>query len=155
MRTLSRPTAPVKHTKAQPRPQQARVVVTDPTIELAIVLGYDPTTMAVPIVVTTGVMGMDEEIQEFIECGTAVVESKWLTNMLFDHCEIGQSIPEELYFDVAAILSSVYQLNGIVDRITTMLAGEWEPVQRTYGQTHERHTGGTSLARPGVRVSLD
>ena len=159
MRTLpkmmsQKPANTAQRKMAQQRPEQANVVVTDPISELAVVLRYDPAIMDAPIVVDQYESYSLQEIQALADQGANIIESTLLAIVLYENYGIGQAIPEDLYSDMAAILSSVYQLNEIVERITIGLEGD-SSQQSSYARTRERHSDSPTFARSGIRVSLD
>jgi len=49
-----------------------------------------------------------------------------LTYALFDQCDIGQAIPENLYPEVSEILEHLHVLQGIGDRLNSELEGVFD-----------------------------
>ncbi len=95
---------------AQEHVPQSDVVVINPT-ELAIALKYDPDVSPVPWVVAKGEVHDADEIRASARgAGVPVVRNKPLARALFELCEIGDIVPEELYRPVAEILAYVFQL---------------------------------------------
>lgn len=95
---------------AQEHVPQSDVVVVNPT-ELAIALKYDPDTSPVPWVVAKGdVTDADDIRTSARNAGVPVVRNKPLARALYELCEIGDIVPEELYRPVAEILAYVFQL---------------------------------------------
>ncbi len=89
----------------------ADVVVTNPT-ELALALKYDPDTMAAPKLVAKGAGYMAQRIRRIaLESGVPIVERKPLARALFKSCEIGDTVPADLYKAVAEVLAYVFELN--------------------------------------------
>ncbi len=89
---------------------QSDVVVINPT-ELAIALKYDPDVSPVPWVVAKGEVYDADEIRASARgAGVPVVRNKPLARALYELCEIGDIVPEELYRPVAEILAYVFQL---------------------------------------------
>jgi type III secretion system FlhB-like substrate exporter len=89
---------------------QSDVVVINPT-ELAIALKYDADVSPVPWVVAKGEVHDADDIRASARAnGVPVVRNKPLARALFELCEIGDIVPEELYRPVAEILAYVFQL---------------------------------------------
>ena len=89
---------------------QSDVVVINPT-ELAIALKYDADVSPVPWVVAKGEVHDADEIRASARgAGVPVVRNKPLARALYELCEIGDIVPEELYRPVAEILAYVFQL---------------------------------------------
>lgn len=89
---------------------QSNVVVINPT-ELAIALKYDPEVSAVPWVVARGETFDADDIRASARAaGVPVVRNKPLARALFEMCEVGDIVPEDLYRPVAEILAYVFQL---------------------------------------------
>ncbi len=107
-RSVARQLASQRMAQAVPK---ADVVVTNPT-ELALALKYDPDTMAAPKLVAKGAGYMAQRIRRIaLESGVPIVERKPLARALFKSCEIGDSVPAELYKAVAEVLAYVFELN--------------------------------------------
>ncbi len=95
---------------AQEHVPQSDVVVINPT-ELAIALKYDADVSPVPWVVAKGEVHDADEIRASARgAGVPVVRNKPLARALYELCEIGDIVPEELYRPVAEILAYVFQL---------------------------------------------
>jgi flagellar biosynthetic protein FlhB len=91
---------------------KADVVVTNPT-ELAVALGYDESEMGAPTVLAKGKEHVAERIRLIAkENGVPVVEKRPLAQALFKMCEVGDTVPPELYQAVAELLAYVYELSG-------------------------------------------
>ena len=91
---------------------QADVIVTNPT-ELAIAVQYDPQSMVAPVVVSKGAGAIAQRIRRLaLENDIPVVEKKELARSLYQHLEVGQTIPTEQYTAIAEVLRYVYQLTG-------------------------------------------
>ena len=125
---------------------EVNAVVIDPASELAVVLRYDPETMNVPIVVEKA--DGHSEIQGLTKQGLPIVESELLARNLFDYCNIGQEIPDDLYSDVGEMLVGVYLLHEIADELMRGLDS-----QSSYARTHGRQR--SRSARSRLRVALD
>jgi flagellar biosynthetic protein FlhB len=88
---------------------KADVVLANPT-HYAVALRYAP-GMGAPKVLARGAGFVAEQIKKTArEHGVPVVENKPLTQALFKACEVGQSVPPELYKAVAEVLAFVYRL---------------------------------------------
>ena len=89
---------------------ESDVVVINPT-ELAIALKYDPAVSPVPYVLSKGDVRHADDIRESArKNGIPVVRNKPLARALFDMCEIGDIVPEDLYKPVAEVLAYVFAL---------------------------------------------
>jgi flagellar biosynthetic protein FlhB len=88
----------------------ADVVIANPT-HFAIALRYDPAQSSAPEVLAKGKDRVALRIREAAERhGVPVVEDKPLARLLHDSCEVGRSIPENLFQAVAEVLAYVYRL---------------------------------------------
>jgi len=88
---------------------KADVVITNPT-HLAVAIAYDPMKAPAPIVLAKGANKVAEKIKEIArEHNVPIRENKPLAQALYKNVEIGETIPEELYRAVAAILAQVYK----------------------------------------------
>ncbi|MBC7460245.1 MAG: EscU/YscU/HrcU family type III secretion system export apparatus switch protein [Thermoleophilia bacterium] len=89
---------------------QGDVVIVNPT-QLAIVLKYDPDVSPVPWVIAMGELHDADEIRYSARgAGVPVVRNKPLARALYELCEVGDIVPEDLYRPVAEVLSYVFQL---------------------------------------------
>lgn len=90
----------------------ADAVVINPT-ELAIALRYDQEVNQVPYVVAKGEHRHADTIRESARMhGVPIVRNKPLARSLFELCEIGDTIPADLYRPVAEVLAYVYAARG-------------------------------------------
>lgn len=88
---------------------KADVVLANPT-HFAVALKYEP-GMASPKVLARGADFIAQQIKKVArEHGVPVVENKPLAQALYSACEIGQSVPPELFKAVAEVLAFVYRL---------------------------------------------
>jgi flagellar biosynthetic protein FlhB len=88
------------------------VVITNPT-HIAVVLKYDPETMAAPRVLAKGEGIIARRIRDLAgQAGVPIVERRPLAQALYRMTDIGQEVPAELYKAVAEVLAYVYQLSG-------------------------------------------
>ncbi|HOP50515.1 MAG TPA: flagellar biosynthesis protein FlhB [Ignavibacteriales bacterium] len=89
---------------------KANVVITNPT-HFAVALRYDQTKDEAPVVVAKGVDEVALRIKKIAqENNVYIYEDVELARTLFRLCDIGDSIPENLYKAVAKILAYVFQL---------------------------------------------
>jgi len=92
--------------------RRATVVVTNPT-HLAIALCYEPGKTPAPIVLAKGQRLVAQKIKEIArENNIPVIENKPLAQALYAQCEIGDSIPLELYRSVAEVIAFVLAQSG-------------------------------------------
>ena len=88
---------------------KADVVVTNPT-HVAVALRYDPLLAPAPMVLAKGLDHLAEKIKEVArENGVPIRENKPLAWALYKVIEVGDTIPEEFYQAVAAILAQIYK----------------------------------------------
>lgn len=86
---------------------KADVVITNPT-HFAIALQYDALIAPAPLVLAKGVNRIAFRIKEVaIENGVPIEENPPLARALYKQVEIGETIPEELFQAVAAILAKL------------------------------------------------
>lgn len=89
---------------------KADVVVTNPT-HIAVALQYDPLQSPAPLVLAKGADHLAEKIKEVArENRVPIRENVTLARALYKSCEVGDSIPEELFQAVAQILAQVYKM---------------------------------------------
>ncbi len=90
----------------------ADVVVTNPT-HYAVALKYEQDSSSAPCVVAKGQRLIAQKIKEIaIENNIPIVEDRPLARALYKLCDVGQSIPANLYRAVAEVLAYVYRLKG-------------------------------------------
>lgn len=86
---------------------KADVVVTNPT-HFAVALQYDPMVAPAPLVLAKGVNRVAERIKEVARENDVPIEANPpLARALYKQVEIGETIPEELFQAVAAILAKL------------------------------------------------
>ncbi len=91
---------------------KADVVVTNPT-HYAVALRYDPSESDAPRVIVKGIRKRALRIKELArEHGIPTVEDRPLARALYASVEEEQSIPEELFPAVAALLAEIYRQQG-------------------------------------------
>jgi flagellar biosynthesis protein FlhB len=87
----------------------ADVVITNPT-HFAIAIKYEP-GMDAPKVIAKGERLIAQQIKKMArEHNVPMVENRPLAQALFKACQIGQSVPPDLYKAVAEVLAFVYRL---------------------------------------------
>jgi len=86
---------------------KADVVITNPT-HFAIALRYDLSEAPAPMVIAKGADAIAKKIREIaIENDIPIYENPPLAQALYKQVEIGETIPEEMYQAVAAILAKL------------------------------------------------
>ena len=92
---------------------KADVVVTNPQ-HIAVALKYDKKIAPSPLVVAKGADLLAQRIKEIArEHKVPIFENPPLARALYETVDIGEMIPEELYFAVAQILAQVYRMRGV------------------------------------------
>lgn len=87
----------------------ATVVVTNPT-HYAVALRYTPGVTAAPLVVAKGQRLVALQIKERARAlGIPIVENKPLARGLFALCDIGETIPADMYQAVAEVIAFVFK----------------------------------------------
>ena len=88
----------------------ADVVIANPT-HVAVAIKYDSATMTSPTVVAKGPDLVCQKIKEIAaEHNIPVIHRPELARAIYGSCEIGQSVPEEMFLAVAEILATIYKL---------------------------------------------
>ncbi|WP_457571048.1 flagellar biosynthesis protein FlhB [Desulfovulcanus sp.] len=88
---------------------EADVVITNPT-HIAVALKYDPMQAPAPLVLAKGAGHVAEKIKEIArKHNVPIKENKPLARALYKSVEVGETIPEELYKAVAALLAQLYK----------------------------------------------
>ncbi len=92
---------------------KADVVVTNPT-HFAVALKYDRDTMQAPTVIAKGVDAMALRIRTVAqENGVPLVENRALAQDMYKRLEVGDIIPEDLFYAVTLIYADLFQKNKI------------------------------------------
>lgn len=88
---------------------KADVVITNPT-HLAIAIRYNAIEAPAPVVLAKGAGPVAQRIKDIArENGVPIRENKPLARALYKVIEVGDTIPEEFYQAVAAILAQIYK----------------------------------------------
>jgi len=88
---------------------QADVVITNPT-HYAVAIRYDQEKEAAPKIIAKGTDLMALKIKEIaMNYGVQIVENAPLARELYKRCNLGETIPENLYKAVAEVLAFVYK----------------------------------------------
>ncbi len=125
--------------QSQDHVPQSDVVVINPT-ELAIALKYDPEVSPVPYVIAKGETRHADNMRSSAKnSGVPIVRNKPLARALWETCEIGDIIPEDLYRAVAEVLAYVFsikedQANAAQDASHTAIAAENGDTSQIYGE---------------------
>ncbi len=96
--------------------QNADVIVTNPT-HYAVALEYKQGKQDAPVILAKGKDLVAQRIKEKArEHNIAIVENKPVARHLYFFCEIGDTVPQELFQTVAEILAYVYRLKQTMGR---------------------------------------
>ena len=91
---------------------KADVVVTNPT-HYAVALQYDNLSMDAPTVIAKGVDSMALRIREIAkENSILIVENRPLAQEMYRRLEIGDIIPEDLFYAVSLVYAELYRKRG-------------------------------------------
>jgi flagellar biosynthetic protein FlhB len=94
--------------------READVVITNPT-HFAVALSYKEGKDMAPVVVAKGKDLVALRIREqAASYNIVIVENKPVARALFAACEVGDTIPPQMYQAVAEILAYLYRLKGSV-----------------------------------------
>jgi flagellar biosynthetic protein FlhB len=98
----------IANQQSQENVPYADTVVINPT-ELAIALKYDPAVSQIPYVVAKGEQRHADKIRESARnSGVPIIRNKPLARSLYEMCEVGETIPTDLYRPVAEVLAYVF-----------------------------------------------
>ncbi|MFK7890282.1 MAG: flagellar biosynthesis protein FlhB [Granulosicoccus sp.] len=87
----------------------ADVIIVNPT-HFSVALRYEPDSEA-PLLVAKGIDHMALKIREVAEVSDVMIfSSPVLARALYHHCDVGETIPPELYLAVAQVLAYVLQV---------------------------------------------
>jgi len=88
---------------------KADVVVTNPT-HFAIAMRYEPEAMYAPMVIAKGVDTMALTIRQIaIDNSILIIENRPLAQELYKRVDVGDIIPEDLFYAVSLIYAEVYK----------------------------------------------
>ena len=91
---------------------KADVVVPNPT-HFAVALKYDNDVMTAPMVVAKGVDSMALRIRQIArENEVMLVENRPLAQELYRRLEVGDIIPEDLFYAVTLVYAELYRKRG-------------------------------------------
>ena len=111
VRQIQRETA---HRRMMDDVPQADVVITNPT-HFAVAIKYSPEQDSAPMVIAKGQRLIAQKIKQIAyDNDVPVIEDKPLARALFKMCDVGQTVPAQLYRAVAEVLAYVYRLKGKV-----------------------------------------
>jgi len=89
----------------------ADVVVTNPT-HYAIALKYDKDTMEAPTVIAKGADSMALKIRQIArENSVSIIENRPLAQQMYRDVEVGDIIPEELFYTVSLVYAELHKKN--------------------------------------------
>jgi flagellar biosynthetic protein FlhB len=92
---------------------KADVVVTNPT-HFAVALKYDNNIMDAPMVIAKGVDSMALRIRQVArDNDVMLVENRPLAQELYRRLEVGDVIPEDLFYAVTMIYAELYRKRGV------------------------------------------
>jgi len=93
------------------------VVVTNPT-HYAIALKYDRAAMDAPVIIAKGVDSMALRIREIAkENEIMLIENRYLAREMYNRLEIGDMIPEDLFYAVSLVYAELYRKQGFREAI--------------------------------------
>jgi flagellar biosynthetic protein FlhB len=96
---------------------RADVVVTNPT-HFAVALSYDRTVMDAPVVIAKGVDNLALRIRQIAqEHGILIIENRPLAQDLYYRIDVGDMIPEDLFYAVSLVYAELYRKRGFREAI--------------------------------------
>ncbi len=96
---------------------RADVVVTNPT-HFAVALSYDRIVMDAPVVVAKGVDNLALRIRQIAkEHGILIIENRPLAQDIYYRIEVGDMIPEDLFYAVSLVYAELYRKRGFREAI--------------------------------------
>lgn len=102
--------------------EKADIVITNPT-HYAVALQYDENTMDAPVIVSLGANMLALHIRrKSAEYKIPILEIPLLARALYHYGEIGQVIPEPLFYAVARVIAYIY---GLDDPLSFHLERDW------------------------------
>lgn len=101
---------------------KANILITNPT-HFAVALQYDENTMNAPVIVAAGTGTLALYIRRIsIEYRIPILEIPLLARALYYYGEVGQTIPEELFYVVARVIAYLFKLDNPLSHHVTK---EW------------------------------
>ncbi len=95
---------------------KADVVITNPT-HYAVALRYDNITMESPQVIAMGIDSLALKIRQIAkENDIHIVENRPLAQELYKRLEVGDFIPEDLFYAVSLVYAELYRVKGFTMR---------------------------------------
>ncbi len=96
---------------------KADVVVTNPT-HFAVALKYERATMEAPTVIAKGVDSMALKIRQIAkENDITLIENRPLAREMYSRLEVGDIIPEDLFYAVSLVYAELYKKNRFSEAI--------------------------------------
>ena len=93
------------------------VVVTNPT-HFAVALKYDKNTMEAPTIIAKGVDSMALKIREIAKDNfVSLIENRPLAQEMYKRLEVGDIIPEDLFYAVSLVYAELYKSNDYREAI--------------------------------------
>ncbi len=96
---------------------RADVVVTNPT-HYAVALKYDRAAMDAPVIIAKGADSMALRIREIAkENEILLIENRYLAREMYNRLDIGDMIPEDLFYAVSLVYAELYRKQGFKEAI--------------------------------------
>ncbi|HMB19601.1 MAG TPA: flagellar biosynthesis protein FlhB [Spirochaetota bacterium] len=96
---------------------KADVVVTNPT-HYAVALKYDRTAMDAPVIIAKGADSIALRIREIAkENEIMLIENRYLAREMYNRLDIGDMIPEDLFYAVSLVYAELYKKQGFKEAI--------------------------------------
>ena len=96
---------------------KADVVVTNPT-HYAVALSYDRAAMDAPVIIAKGVDSLALRIREIArENEVMMIENRYLARELYNRLDVGDMIPEDLFYAVSLVYAELYKKQGFQEAI--------------------------------------
>ncbi len=96
---------------------EADVVVTNPT-HYAVALSYDRAAMDAPVIIAKGVDSLALRIREIAkENEVMMIENRYLARELYNRLDVGDMIPEDLFYAVSLVYAELYKKQGFREAI--------------------------------------
>ncbi len=96
---------------------KADVVVTNPT-HYAVALKYDRAAMDAPVIIAKGADSIALRIREIAkENEILLIENRYLAREMYNRLDIGDMIPEDLFYAVSLVYAELYKKQGFKEAI--------------------------------------